>query len=667
MSNKEDIEEIKGLVPLLNEAADAYYNTGNPIMSDGKYDMLFDRLLELEAKTGFVLANSPTHNVGAPVLDDIPSIEHDHPMLSLDKCHTCAEIAQFRSKKSASDCSVVASIKADGLSMSLRYEDGKLVRAETRGNGFTGSDVTEHAKQFDNIPMIIPKDGVYVIDGEAVILQSDFEKINAELPENSKFANARNLASGTLGLHDMSIVKARHMRFYAWRVVEEENASNTYIERFEEADNLGFQVIPYFEVRDGKDSDIINNDLLNIAKNNSIPCDGVVWVYNNVSFGDSLGATEHHPRYGIAFKPQVKSITTHLRKIEYQVGRTGKMTPVAVFDPIELDGSVVTKSTLHNIAYCKQLELGIGDEIVVSKHNFVIPAVDDNITRSGFKDIPSVCPYCGAPTKLVKSDNSEELYCTNKKCTCILLQKFVNFVSKNAMNIKGLSEQTLKDLLNRHIVKCYADLYTEIKSNKNTIAQWSGYGLKSVNSLIDSIEASRNVSMAQFLVAIGIPNVGKGQAKVLAKRFKTFKKFIAACEDGYDFSNIDGIGNTLSANIIDWYYTDYFNDCIPLLEVQVHFTDATDESNNTSRRLNGKSFCITGKLLHHENRDAFVDEIEALGGKYVSSVSKNTDYLINNDITSTSGKNKKAQELGIPIITEDQFRELFIDAVAHTM
>lgn len=645
----ETIQKMNNLIQKLNEASDAYYNSGHPIMSDAEFDTLLDELAALEQKTGYVRSDSPTHRVGASVMKNLTTVAHGHPMLSLAKVHTNDEIAKFVDKRPA-----MTSIKLDGLSMSLRYEDGTLVRAETRGNGMEGTDVTEHAKQFLNVPLQINKSGVYVIDGEAIIKIDDFERIN----QNGEYANPRNLASGTLAQLDTSVVRPRCMRFYAWRVVEG-STYNTYDERFKEAAELGFDVVPHRLVQT-HDWEGANNGMSHEAEVRHLPCDGVVWTYNDIAYGESLGATDKSPRYGIAFKFANNTVLTHLTGIDWSIGHTGKMTPVALFEPVDIDGSRISRASLANINIMKSLELGIGDEIVVSKHNLIIPAVDDNLTRSNTCTVPEVCPYCGQPLKLMAVGNStqRDLWCFNVNCAGKKLEKFERFCSKECMNVKGISEATLEVLLKRGVISEYVDIYTKIEQEKARISNWEGFGAKSVNQMVTAINSSRHTTLARFINALGINGIGKAQAKILALKFGTVDKFIQACASDYDFSLLANFGKLTSDAIHSWYNITYSDERIGELIKQLDFEDGVMLVASKLTRLNNKSFCITGKLNHYSNRDALVAQIEALGGKCASGVTSKTDYLINNDIASTSGKNKKAKELGVQIITEDDFNRM---------
>lgn len=645
--------DIASRVRELNRASEAYYNTGQPIMSDAEFDNKLEELRQWEEKTGIVLSNSPTHNVGATVLDNIKEVTHKTPMLSLEKCHSIEEIIKF-----ANNHNLVASVKLDGLTVRLTYKDGNLVLAESRGNGTVGSDITEHIKQFANIPLHINKEGTYVIDGEALIKLDDFAEIN----KNEEYKNSRNLAAGTLSSLDTSVVKDRKLSWYAWEVVEGDN-DNSFYKRLLNAQNLGFDVVPCYNItiNEFNQLQIHIDNFINIAEKENLPQDGVVFKFDDVEYGKSLGNTSHHFRNGIAYKIFNDSVETKLVDIEWTMGKTGSLCPTAVFNPIEIEQTIVERASLHNISVMKQI-LGnpwIGQHVGVFKANLIIPQIrwaeEDDKYKKNYINIPRICPICGQPTKIVKDNNSEVLVCTNDNCKGKLLGKLTHATSKNALNIDGLSESTIEKFINLGWLNSIKDIYNLFK-HKDEMKILNGFGKKSVEKLLDSIEKSRNTNLQRFLYSLSIPLLGNSASKDIAEFCgNTFNSFVGALtEGGKDaFTSINGIGEALGKSIIN-YWNKHNEEIMDLAQEFIFSKDEKIEKVENDK-INGKVFVVTGSVHHYANRNELKADIEKNGGKVTGSVTSKTSYLINNDIDSNSSKNKKAKELNIPIITEEQF------------
>lgn len=647
---------MKGMVSILNEAAEAYYNTGSPIMSDEMYDMRLEDLKQMEEETGFSFSNSPTHRVGAKVLTELNEVTHTSPMLSLDKCHNVNELLKFINNKET-----IASIKLDGLTCRLTYENGLLTRAETRGNGIVGSDITEHVKQFLNVPMKIQKDDVYIIDGEAIILDEDFAEIN----QNGEYKNSRNLASGSLAVLDTSLVAKRRMRFYGWEVVEG-GISNELRNNLSEAGALGFDIVPnWFNAN----TDIALNPsnlqsniyyVFEYAKNEGFPCDGVVFKYNDIEYGKSLGSTSHHHRSGIAYKAKDEVYRTKLLDIDWTMGKTGILTPTAIFQPVEIDGTIVERASVHNVSILTKLDLHVEDTIEVYKANMIIPQVKRNVSADermalgvepDYITYPNYCPICGGLTKLETENNSTVLVCTNDNCKGKLLGKLTHFVSKNAVNIDGLSESTLEKFIELGWLTCFEDIY-KLKSYASEMVKLEGFGEKSVKKLLKSIEMSRDTTLDRFIYSLSIPLIGRSASKTISKYFNgDFDRFCKeCCLNPFDFTVLDDFGEAMNDSINDYIEKNVV--MIGNLAKEMYFKKPKIVSSSNS--LAGKVFCITGSLNHFVNRDEAKEKIEQAGGKVSGSVSAKTSYLVNNDVASTSGKNKKAKELNIPIISEEE-------------
>lgn len=643
-----------GMINILNEAAEAYYNTGNPIMSDEMFDMRLEDLRQLEEETGFVFSNSPTQRVGAKVLTELNEITHSSPMLSLDKCHNVEDLLKFINNKET-----VVSIKLDGLTCRLTYKDGRLILAETRGTGYVGSDITEHVKQFLNVPMKINKEGIYTIDGEAVILDDDFAKIN----QNNEYKNSRNLASGSLAVLDTSLVAKRRLRFYGWNVIE--GGSDSLRNNLAEARELGFDITPFWFNPNTSNALNPNNLQSNIdyvfeyARDNGYPNDGIVFKYNDVEYGRSLGQTNHHFKDGIAYKRKDDVYETELINIDWTVGKTGQITPTAVFEPVEIDGTVVERASVHNISILTSLDLHKGDIIEVKKCNQIIPQISRNVSADERMAlgkecdhifIPSVCPICGGETEIKQDNDSKVLVCTNDNCKGKLLGKLTHFVSKNAINVDGLSESTLEKFIELGWLNDFRDIFT-LKDHFTEMVNLDGFGGTSVKKLFDAINTSKNTTLDRFIYAISIPLIGRSASKTISKYFNgDFDRFYKeCCMNKFDFTVLDDFGDTMNDSINDYIEKNVV--MIGNLAKEMWFEKIQIASN--SNNLNGKVFCITGSLAHFANRDEAKEKIESAGGKVSGSVSAKTSYLVNNDVTSTSGKNKKAKELGVPIISEE--------------
>lgn len=644
---------IAARVNELNNASEAYYNTGQPIMSDAEFDNKLEELRQWEEKTGIMLSNSPTHNVGATVLDNIKEVTHKTPMLSLEKCHSIEEIIKF-----ANNHNLVASVKLDGLTVRLTYKDGNLVLAESRGNGTVGSDVTEHVKQFTNVPLHINKEGTYIIDGEALIKLDNFAEINT----NGEYKNSRNLAAGTLSSLDTSIVKDRKLSWYAWEVVKGDS-DNSFYKRLLNAQNLRFDVVPCYNItiNEFNQLQIHIDNFINIAEKENLPQDGVVFKFDDVEYGKSLGNTSHHFRNGIAYKIFNDSVETKLVDIEWTMGKTGSLCQIAVFNPIKIEQTIVERASLHNISVMKQI-LGnpwIGQHIGVFKANLIIPQIrwaeeDDKYTKN-YIDIPRTCPICGQPTRIIKDNDSEVLYCTNDNCKGKLLGKLTHAASKNALNIDGLSESTIEKFINLGWLNSIQDIY-HLSDHENEMKALDGLGKKSVDKLLTSIEESRNTNLQRFLYALSIPLLGKSVSQDIAKACnQSLDTFIGALmSSGKDaFTHINGIGDALGKSIIGYWNKN--GSKIIELSKEFYFETPNVVLDEIPKTLQGKIFVVTGSVHHYANRNELKADIENRGGKVSGSISSKTTYLINNDIDSNSSKNKKAKELNIPIITEEQF------------
>lgn len=638
-------KRIKQLTKLLNEYRDAYYNRGESIISDYDYDNLFDELQKLEEETGIILSNSPTQTVGYEVKSQLEKVKHSHPMLSLGKTKSVNDLIKFSNGK---DC--IISLKMDGLTVLNTYENGKLIQSETRGDGEEGELITHNAKVFDNLPLQINNTHRFEIEGEAIITKNDFELINSKLSEENKYKNPRNLASGSVRQLDNKIAKERHVKFVAWKIPF---GFTHFTEGFNFAQSIGFEVVPYVTYNSKTDDiDKKIEELKSIAKEKSYPIDGLVITYDDVEYGKSLGFTGHHPKHSLAFKFYDEEVVTILKDIEWGMGRTGQLTPVALFNDVFLDGTTVNRASLHNVTILKELQLGIGDEVTAYKANEIIPQLRDNLTRSNTITIPSNCPVCGSLTKIEKENNSEVLICTNPNCKGKLLGKLCHAVSKKALNIDGLSEATLQKFIDRGWLQCVEDIY-HLPLYKDKISRMEGFGAKSTKKLMENIEKSKDITLDKFISSLSIPLIGTTASKDIAKfcdyDIEKFKLIMG--KSPYKFTKIEGFGDKMAHSLFDWWS----DNVKEFLELERHFRFKKIENNINVDKLKGQNFVITGKLHHFANRDALKEKIESLGGKVVGSISSNTSFLINNDVNSTSSKNTKAKKLNIPIISEDDF------------
>lgn len=645
MLNK--ISYIQALVEKLNKANIAYYNSGTPIITDDLWDTYFKELQTLEQETGYILTNSPTQYVGYQTVDVVKKVSHVSPMLSLNKVHTVEEIKKFMNEEIC-----LCSLKMDGLTIRATYKDGMLDRLETRGNGIVGTDITYHKNSFVNIPLKIKEKGTYVIDGECIIKTDDFETINENSPQ--KFENPRNLAAGTLSNQDTSISAKRFLRFIAWNVIKGERLTNSFSQNLQDAENLGFTVVPFQMIYSGSDLNKILDNVKKIASNYCYPIDGAVISIDDRAKGRSLGKTEHHFNHSIAYKYEDEVYPTILRDIEWSMG-TEKLTPVAIFDPIRIDGSTVERASLHNITYLKKLKLGIGDTITIFKANAIIPQVKENLTQSDSYKIPLVCPICGSPTSVKYDGICEELCCSNLTCEGKLLSRCIKFVSKECMDIDGLSGATLEKFIQLNYITHPFDIYTKLPTFKDEIMKLDGFGKTSTINLFQAIENSKNILLDHFINAMNIPLVGKATSKLIAKQCNyDIDTFMHLLEDKFNWHTIDTIGLETNRSIYNWYQDNQMQikDFIKILS----FEKVTENINTNI--LNGKAICVTGKLIYYPNRNELISDIEKFGGTVCTGVSKKTDYLLTNDTESGSSKNKKAKELNIPVITEEDFLKI---------
>ena len=642
------MERMKELIRLLNEAAKAYYQESREIMPNYEYDKLYDELTELEKKTGITLSNSPTIRVGYEVLSDLPKEKHPKKMLSLDKTKDVGALAAWLDSQEG-----VLSWKLDGLTIVLTYEEGKLAKAVTRGNGEIGEVITSNAKTFENLPLAIDFKGQLVLRGEAVISYADFEKINDEITdEGAKYKNPRNLCSGSVRQLNNEITAQRHVQFFAFSLVSADGVEfKTRNEQFDWLAERGFQVVEHVSVTTETISDAVGAFEAKIA-DNPVPSDGLVLNYNDIEYGRSLGETAKFPRDSIAFKWQDEIKETTLSEIEWSASRTGLINPVAIFEPVELEGTTVSRASVHNISVMRELALGIGDTITVYKANMIIPQIAENLTRSNNVEVPETCPVCGAHTAIKAENEVETLVCPNPACLAKQIKSFTHFVSRDAMNIEGLSEMTIEKLIARGFIKELSDLF-HVEEYKQEIVKMEGFGEKSFRNLKSSVEKARNTDLARFLYSLGIPNIGTANARLIA-RFCENKWERVETLTREELLTVDGIGEIMADAFLAFFADPDKRKMVDDLLKEVHLDESFEELGTA---LAGKTFVITGSLAHYENREALKAEIEKAGGKVAGSVSAKTSYLINNDINSTSGKNKKARELGIEIIDENTIME----------
>ena len=643
-------DRIKELVNILNEAAKVYYSGTDEIMSNYEYDKLYDELLKLEEETGIVLSASPTQRVGYETLSELQKETHESPMLSLDKTKSVEALADFTGAHKS-----VLSWKLDGLTVVLTYNEGELVKAVTRGNGYVGEVITQNAKVFKNLPLTIPFKGNLVLRGEAIITYSDFEKINAEITaEEDKYKNPRNLCSGSVRQLNSEITAKRNVNLIAFALIKAEGVdfNNSVEEQFRWLEAQGFDVVERVMVTAADMQDKVQY-FADRVKSNDFPSDGLVMMFDDIVYGESLGTTSKFPRNAIAFKWQDETAVTTLKEIEWSASRTGLINPVAIFEPVELEGTTVSRASVHNVSIVKELQLGIGDTITVYKANMIIPQIAENLTKSGSAVIPSECPVCGGRTEVVQSAGAMTLYCTNPECQAKHIKKFEHFVERNAMNIEGISEQTLEKFIDNGFIKEFSDIY-HLDRYKDDIISMEGFGVKSYEKIIESVEKSRKTTLANVIYGLGIEGIGLANAKLICRYFEeSVDKIIECTED--ELLMIEGIGDVLAKGFRRYFEQSYnvlgFRNLVKELDIVV-------EQRDDNTPISGKVFVITGSVNHFANRDELKAYIERLGGKTTGSVSAKTHYLINNDVNSNSSKNKKAKELGIPILSEEDFLEL---------
>ncbi|MBQ7581329.1 MAG: NAD-dependent DNA ligase LigA [Lachnospiraceae bacterium] len=641
---------MKELVDLLKNASKAYYQDAEEIMSNFEYDQLYDELKALEEETGVVLAGSVTQSVGYEVLSELPKEEHASPMLSLDKTKSREELKEWLHDQEA-----ILSWKLDGLTIVLTYQNGELYKAVTRGNGEVGEVITANAKVFMNVPLKIPFKGELILRGEAVISYEDFDRINDSIADiDAKYKNPRNLCSGSVRQLNSEITAKRNVRFYAFALVSaDHDFHNSRMEQFAFLQGQGFDVVEHYLVNPDTILDRIQY-FADSIENNPIPSDGLVLVLNDIAYGISLGRTAKFPRDAIAFKWADEIRETTLKEIEWSPSRTGLINPVAIFEPVELEGTTVSRASVHNVSIVKQLQLGIGDRITVYKANMIIPQIADNLTRSGNAPIASVCPACGQPTRISRENDVETLRCDNPDCSAKKIKSFTLFVSRDAMNIDGISESTLEKFIAHGLIREFADLY-HLSEHKDTICSMEGFGELSYENLIKSIEQSRNVSLPKLIYSLGIPNIGLSNAKVICRAFDFDVNSLLDAKPS-ELSAIDGVGDVIAESFVQFFAQDKNRSVFDKLLKEVHLEKVTVDTTNDA--VSGKTFVITGSLTHFENRNDLKEIIENQGGKVAGSVSAKTDYLINNDVNSNSSKNKKAKELNVPIIPEEEAMRL---------
>ncbi len=653
MSGQAKLLKMKELVELLNRASKAYYAQDIEIMSNREYDELYDELELLEKETGVILTNSPTVNVGYEAVDELPKERHESPMLSLGKTKNREELRDWVQDKSA-----ILSWKLDGLTIVLSYYDGKLAKAVTRGNGEIGEVITNNARTFKNIPLSISYKGNLVVRGEAVIGYSDFEKINKEIPEEeNKYKNPRNLCSGSVRQLNNEVTAKRNVKFYAFSLVTSENVefNNSRESQLKFLKEQGFDVVEYKMV----DKDTILDAISDFEKkieDYDIPSDGLVLMYDDLVYSASLGRTAKFPRDSIAFKWADELRETTLKEIEWSASRTGLINPVAIFEPVELEGTTVSRASVHNISILRGLKLGIGDRITVYKANMIIPQINENLTCSDNVEIPCNCPVCGGATEVRSVSEVQSLYCTNPECAAKKIKSFTHFVGRDALNIEGLSEATLEKFIERGFIQEFADLF-HLEKYREEIVQMEGFGEKSYQNLYESIETARNTTLSRLIYALGIANIGVANAKMLCKEFDYDLERMRAA-DVEELSAIEGVGEVIATAFKDYFENE--NNKKVLRNLLPELTIEKPKVSENADALKGLVFVITGSLNHFENRDELKAIIEERGGKVTGSVTGKTNALINNDITSSSSKNKKAKELNIPIITEEDFMKEYL-------
>ena len=648
--NESSIKKMKELGEKLREASKAYYQEDREIMSNVEYDALYDTLSALEKETGIVLADSPTVNVGYEAVEQLPKEEHERPMLSLDKTKEREALREF-----IGEHPTLLSWKLDGLTIVLTYENGELIKAVTRGNGIVGEVITNNARVFKNIPLKISFKGRLVLRGEAIITYSDFEKINETIGDaDAKYKNPRNLCSGSVRQLNNEITAKRNVRFYAFSLVSAEDVDfrNSREVQFRWLNEQGFEVVEYRKVT-AETLDEAMDYFAEAVTTNDFPSDGLVALYDDIAYGESLGTTAKFPRNAMAFKWADEMRDTRLLEIEWSPSRTGLINPVAIFEPVELEGTTVSRASVHNISIMKELKLGIGDTIRVYKANMIIPQIAENLTGSGNAPIPHTCPACGQETVVKKENDVECLFCVNPGCPAKKIKSFGLFTSRDAMNIDGLSEATLEKFIARGFIHDFGDIF-EISRYKDEIVEMEGFGQKSYDNLMESLERAKETTLPRVIYSLGIANIGLANAKVICRHFDNDLDRIrhASLEE---VSDIDTIGPVIAGNLVA-YFRDEDNN--RRLDHLMRFLHIQEDSPKQEQIFEGMNFVITGSLVHFGNRSEAKELIESLGGKVTGSVTKKTNYLINNDIQSNSSKNKKARELGIPILSEEDFLNL---------
>ncbi len=648
-----DVQRMKELAGRLKEAAKAYYAQDREIMSNYEYDRLYDELEELERKTGVVLAGSPTVSVGYEAVDELPKERHESPMLSLGKTKNREELAEWLKDRSG-----LLSWKLDGLTIVLTYRDGQLLKAVTRGNGEVGEVITPNARTFVNLPLQIPFAGELVLRGEAVITYADFARINGEIEDvDARYKNPRNLCSGSVRQLDSRITAERSVRFFAFSLVSAKDVDfhNSRKRQFLFLREQGFETVEYRMVTAQNVVETVDWFESRIAQN-PVPSDGLVLTYEDIAYGESLGTTAKFPRSSIAFKWADELAKTTLRDVEWSASRTGLINPVAIFDPVELEGTTVSRASVHNVSIVRQLKLGIGDKITVYKANMIIPQIAENLTQSGSLQIPDVCPVCGGPARITRENDTETLVCVNPDCDAKKLKSFSLFVSRDAFGIDGLSEATLEKFLAKGFLHTYADLF-HLDRHREEIVEMDGFGEKSYQNLVNSVEKARTIPLAKLIYSLGIPNIGLANAKMICREYQNdLKRMLEA--PAQELAAIDGVGPVIAGAFRTFFDQEKNREALEALLKEVILQKESFSQNGLP--LSGKSFVITGSLNHFENRSAMKEAIEKLGGKVTGSVTGKTACLINNDSQSTSAKNKKARELGVEVVTEEEFIERFL-------
>ena len=653
MKQQEKSSRMRELVDLLNRASKAYYAQDDEIMSNYEYDRLYDELVQLEKETGVIFSNSPTVNVGYEAVDELPKETHEKPMLSLGKTKSREELTEWIGEQQG-----LLSWKLDGLTVVLTYFAGKLAKAVTRGNGEVGEVISNNARCFKNIPLTIPFQGDLVLRGEAVISYSDFENINQQIEQvEARYKNPRNLCSGSVRQLNNEITAKRNVKFFAFSLVKAEGVdfSNSVERQLLFLKEQGFDVVPYLRVNKNTMTEAISRFEKEI-ETYDIPSDGLVLTYDDIAYGASLGLTAKFPRNAIAFKWADETQETGLLEIEWSPSRTGLINPVAVFEPVELEGTTVSRASVHNISVMRSLKLGIGDRILVYKANMIIPQIAENLTKSNSIAIPKVCPVCGGATEIHDENGVQTLYCTNPACAAKKLKAFTLFVSRDAMNIDGLSEATLEKFIGQGFIHDFADIY-HLDRHKEVIVQMEGFGEKSYQKLWESIQKSRKTVLPRVLYSLGIEGIGLATAKLICRHFEDDLETMKAASEE-ELAEIEKVGPVLAASFCAYFRDDNNVKRLQLLVDELEIE--VQEKNDTEQTLAGLSFVVTGSLNHYANRDLLKEEIEQKGGKVTGSVTGKTTCLINNDSMSNSSKNKKAKELGIPILTEEEFLEQYM-------